>query len=121
MKWAHCQHVDPLPQATWTEGRLLTFFYPVWAQTWPPECSQPYVCPLIPASHLLTHGWDGRFASLHTNTFSATVEDGGDRAVVPSIQLSLISVSTPRWEACQTIQIISERISPKLIVDHRRP
>ncbi len=73
-----------------------------------------FLCITLSVFLYFPSGWDGRFASLHTHTFSATVEGGGDRAAVPGIQLSQTSVSTPRWEACRTIQVVSERILPKL-------
>lgn len=61
-------------------------------------------------------GRDGGFVSLYTHTFSATVQGDGNRAAAFSIQLSLINVSMPRWEACRMIQVVSERIPPELIV-----
>lgn len=61
-------------------------------------------------------GWDGGFASLNTHTFSATVEGSQDLVPVPDIQLFPPKVSTPRWEACRTIRVASNRIPPKLTV-----
>lgn len=60
--------------------------------------------------------WDGGFATLDTHNFSATVEGDRDRAAMLGIQLSLINICTPRWEACRTIRIASDRIPPKLTV-----
>jgi len=60
--------------------------------------------------------WDGGFATLDTHDFFATVEGDRDRAAILGIQLSLIDICTPRWEACRTIRIASDRIPPKLTV-----
>jgi len=61
-------------------------------------------------------GWDGGFTSLDTHIFSATVEGSQNLARVPDIRLSPPKVSTPRWEACRTIRVASDRIPPKLTV-----
>ncbi len=61
-------------------------------------------------------GWHGGFASLNTHSFSATVEASQNLAAVAAIRLSLAKVSTPRWEACRTIRVASDRIPPKLTV-----
>ena len=44
-----------------------------------------FLCITLSRFPYFPFGWDGRFASLHTHTFPATVKGGGDRAAVPGI------------------------------------
>ena len=39
--------MDRVPEATWGEGGLPTFLYPVWTPAWPLECRQQYACSLL--------------------------------------------------------------------------
>ncbi len=64
-------------------------------------------------------GWTTGFLSLNTHKVFATVKGSHNLVPMYTIRLSPAKSSTPKWEACLTIRVVSEWIPPKLTVSFR--